>query len=144
MAAERIRAAREAAEEDRRLEEERKKQARDQEIFHRMAAERIRAQRDHIAQEEARKKEAEEDARRRRREEEEELAENLRQSKLKPPKGITPNSWSDAEIDCLLQWKRQNITWAVIAVKMNELFDSDRSPMSCRKKYIKLERAGEI
>lgn len=158
LAAERIRAAREALKEERRLEEERAQQARDQERLHRMASESIRAQR--IAREEAR---VCEEARRRaeeireifeaeeakmrenleQRRRQEEFAEKLRQFGLKTPKGIAPNYWSEVEIDCLLQWKREGVTWVDIAQKMNEMFDNSRSATSCRRKYIKMERAGE-
>lgn len=158
LAAERIRAAREAMQEQSRLEEERRQQARDQERLHRMAAERIRDQRDSIAREEARRRrqeEAEEIMREyydrikreedeRRREEEEEFEENLRQFGRRTPKGIAPNNWSDAEIECLLEWKHGNMTWAGIAEKMNTTFSNDRSVGSCRKKWVKLERAGAI
>lgn len=132
-----------------------KRQARDQERLHRVASERIRNHRDFKAREEAKKKEEEirnkmkekkeEEVRaeNRRREEEEELAEKLRQFGLKTPKGIAPNNWSEVEIDCLLQWKREGVTWMDIAQNMNAMFDNSRSAGSCRKKYVKMERAGE-
>lgn len=141
------------------------RQARDQERLHRVASERIRNRRDFITREEAKKKEEdirnkmeekrEEEVRaeNRRREEEEmraeqhrkeeELAEKLRQFGLKTPKGIAPNNWSEVEIDCLLQWKREGVTWMDIAQNMNAMFDNSRSAISCRKKYVKMERAGE-
>lgn len=161
LAAERIRAAREALQEEKRLEEDMERQARDQERLHRMASERIRSHRAFIVREEAKKKKAEEmeekreeevRAENRRRDEEmraeqrrkeEELAEKLRQFGLKTPKGIAPNNWSEVEIDCLLQWKREGVTWMDIAQNMNAMFDNSRSAISCRRKYIKMERAGE-
>lgn len=142
-----------------------KRQARDQERLHRVASERIRNHRDFKAREEAKKKEEEirnkmeekreeevraENRRReeetraeQRRKEEEELAEKLRQFGLKTPKGIAPNNWSEVEIDCLLQWKREGVTWMDIAQNMNAMFNNSRSAGSCRKKYVKMERAGE-
>lgn len=130
-----------------------RQQARDQERLHRIAAERIK---DHhrasIAREEARRRaeearkkteEEEEEVRAEHRRQEEELAEKLRQFGLKTPKGIAPNNWSEAEIDCLLQWKREGVTWTDIAHNMNAMFDNSRSVISCRRKYVKMERAGE-
>lgn len=153
LAAERIRAAREALQEERRLEEDMRQQARDQERLHRIAAERIKDYRVNIAREEARRRaeearkkteeEEEEEMRAEHRRHEEELAEKLRQFGLKTPKGIAPNNWSEAEIDCLLQWKREGVTWTDIAHNMNAMFDNSRSVISCRRKYVKMERAGE-
>lgn len=151
LAAERIRAAREALQEERRLEEDMRQQVRDQERLHRMASERIRSHRDSMMRaeakrraEEARKKmEEEEEMRAEQRRQEEEFAERLRRFGLKTPKGIAPNNWSEAEIECLLQWKHDGTTWVVIAQNMNEMFDNSRSASSCRKKYVKMERAGE-
>lgn len=147
IAAERIRAAREALQEERRLEEDMRQQVRDQERLHRMASERIRSSIMREAArrraEEARKKMEEEEMRAEQRRQEEEFAEKLGRFGLRTPKGIAPNNWSEAEIDCLLQWKRDGTTWVVIAQNMNEMFDSSRSAASCRKKYVKMERAGE-
>lgn len=138
-----------------------RQQTKDQERLHRIAAERIKdhhrvfmaREESRRRAEEARKKTEEEEMRaeNRRQEEmkaeqsrqEEELAEKLRQFGLKTPKGIAPNNWNEAEIDCLLQWKREGVTWTDIAQNMNAMFDNSRSAISCRRKYIKMERAGE-
>lgn len=151
LAAERIRVAREALQEERRLEEDMRQQVRDQERLHRMASERIRSHKDSMAREAARRRaeearrkmEEEEDMRAEQRRQEEESAEKLRRFNLKIPKGIVQNNWSEAEIDRLLQWKRDGMTWTVIAQNMNEMFNSSRSALSCRNKYVKMERAGE-
>lgn len=151
LAAERIHAAREALHEERRLEEASRQRFRDQERLHRLASERIRNQRDFIAREEA--KEGAEEARKKMEAEEkmraeqrrrEEFEEKFRQFGLKTPKGIGPNNWNEVEIDCLLQWKRDGVTWVIIAQNMNDIFHNSRSAVSCRRKYIKMERAGEI